>query len=98
VTALINNTNQVIQSKQTAGSNGLIYVDMPEFKCPIPCDYDSRMWEYLFIASLLVNIAMVLVVIPFIVKTERRDKQLYAKQISMMQMLKPKSRTSSVIT
>jgi hypothetical protein len=94
VTALLDNANQTILSKQT--TNNLIYVDMPEFKCPIPCEYDSRMWEYLFIASLLVNIAMVLVVIPFIVKTERRDKQLYAKQISMMQMLKPKSRASSI--
>jgi len=68
-------------------------INMPEFVCPIPCDYDSRLWEYLFIASILVNVAMVLVVIPFIIKSERRDKKLYAKQISMMQMLKPTSKS-----
>jgi len=77
----------------TKSTDSKITIGIPEFVCPIPCNYDSRLWEYLFIASILVNIAMLLVVIPFIIKSERRDKKLYAKQVSMMQMLKPTSKS-----
>jgi len=54
---------------------------MPEFRCPVPCSYDQQLWRYLFVASALVNAALLLVVVPFIVRTERRDKLLYAKHM-----------------
>jgi len=84
---------QLLMNLTRTQSPSIITVGIPEFVCPTPCNYDSKLWEYLFIASILVNIAMLLVVIPFIIKSERRDKKLYAKQVSMMQMLKPTSKS-----
>jgi len=46
----------------------------PAFFCPLPCNYGSQMWLYLFIASLCVNLALILAVIPFVIRTEKRDR------------------------
>uniref|UniRef100_A0A915JRK7 Uncharacterized protein n=1 Tax=Romanomermis culicivorax TaxID=13658 RepID=A0A915JRK7_ROMCU len=83
VKSLLSNTFSAIKAKAVDAHSSLIYVNMPEFRCPIPCQYDNQLWQYLFVASLLINVALILLIVPFVFKTERRDKQLYAKQMNL---------------
>ncbi|MFH4978756.1 hypothetical protein AB6A40_005465 [Gnathostoma spinigerum] len=43
------------------------------FQCPLPCEYRSNMWRNIFIASLIVNIGLLLAVSPFICSAIRTD-------------------------
>jgi len=45
----------------------------PQVSCPIPCEYRFVTWRYLFIASVALNIALAIAVIPFICIVSRRD-------------------------
>ncbi|KAL6728792.1 hypothetical protein Aduo_010528 [Ancylostoma duodenale] len=44
---------------------------VPHFQCPIPCEYRRNNFRNLLIASMILNVCMVLVVIPFIVRLIR---------------------------
>ncbi|RCN51525.1 hypothetical protein ANCCAN_02191 [Ancylostoma caninum] len=44
---------------------------VPHFQCPIPCEYRRNNFRNLLIASMILNVCMVLIVIPFIVRLIR---------------------------
>ncbi|KHJ89649.1 hypothetical protein OESDEN_10521 [Oesophagostomum dentatum] len=44
---------------------------VPHFQCPIPCEYRRNNFRNLLIASMILNVCMILVVIPFIVRLIR---------------------------
>jgi hypothetical protein len=48
---------------------------MKDYTCPIGCEYKNELWRYMFIASALLNIALFLAVIPFMINSLRNEKR-----------------------
>ncbi|VDP07501.1 unnamed protein product [Soboliphyme baturini] len=44
-------------------------VKIPEYSCPIPCDYDCYLWRCLFFVSVALTAALVLCVLPWYLRT-----------------------------
>ncbi|KAE9414535.1 hypothetical protein Angca_001824, partial [Angiostrongylus cantonensis] len=45
----------------------------PHFQCPIPCEYRHNSYRNLFIASMVLNVCLLMAVIPFMVRFIRHD-------------------------
>ncbi|MCP9258599.1 Zinc finger protein GLIS2-like protein [Dirofilaria immitis] len=50
-----------------------IEAEIPHFSCPLPCEYRYDIWRNVFIASMFLNLLLVLAVIPFIISLIRSD-------------------------
>ncbi|KAE9556414.1 hypothetical protein FO519_000299 [Halicephalobus sp. NKZ332] len=46
---------------------------IPHYSCPLPCEHFYSVWRNLFIVSVVLNIALALVVIPFAKRMARRE-------------------------
>ena len=46
---------------------------IPYYSCPLPCEHFYSVWRNLFIVSVVLNIALALVVIPFAKRMARRE-------------------------
>ncbi|KAK5980948.1 hypothetical protein GCK32_003567 [Trichostrongylus colubriformis] len=46
---------------------------VPHFQCPVPCEYRYNNYRNLFIASMILNVCLVLAVIPFMVRLIRNE-------------------------
>uniref|UniRef100_A0AC34R2Y9 Uncharacterized protein n=1 Tax=Panagrolaimus sp. JU765 TaxID=591449 RepID=A0AC34R2Y9_9BILA len=46
---------------------------IPHYSCPLPCEHFYSVWRNLFIVSIILNIALALVVIPFAKRMARRE-------------------------
>uniref|UniRef100_A0A0R3RU28 KASH domain-containing protein n=1 Tax=Elaeophora elaphi TaxID=1147741 RepID=A0A0R3RU28_9BILA len=47
--------------------------EIPHFTCPLPCEYRYDIWRNVFIASMTLNLLLVIAIIPFIVSLIRSD-------------------------
>ncbi|KAK6038726.1 hypothetical protein COOONC_23769 [Cooperia oncophora] len=48
---------------------------VPHFQCPVPCEYRYNNYRNLFIASMILNVCLVLAVIPFMVRLIRHESE-----------------------
>ncbi|VDO44544.1 unnamed protein product [Haemonchus placei] len=48
---------------------------VPHFQCPVPCEYRYNNYKNLFIASMVLNICLVLAVIPFMIRLIRHEHE-----------------------
>ena len=46
---------------------------MPHFSCPLPCEHKFHVWRNLFIASMILNVCLVIAVVPYIYSASKRD-------------------------
>lgn len=46
---------------------------IPHFTCPLPCEYRYDMWRNVFVASMTLNLLLVIAIIPFIVSLIKSD-------------------------
>ncbi|CAD6188281.1 unnamed protein product [Caenorhabditis auriculariae] len=52
---------------------------IPHYQCPFPCEYRHDMYRNLFIASMVLNVCLLLTVVPFVVKLMRQENE-WAKE------------------
>ncbi|VBB31843.1 unnamed protein product [Acanthocheilonema viteae] len=50
-----------------------IEAEIPRFTCPLPCEYRYDIWRNVFIASMTLNLLLIIAIIPFIVSLIRSD-------------------------
>ncbi|CAG9535572.1 unnamed protein product [Cercopithifilaria johnstoni] len=50
-----------------------IEAEIPHFTCPLPCEYRYDIWRNVFIASMTLNLLLVIALVPFIVSLIRSD-------------------------
>uniref|UniRef100_A0A7I4YB46 GP2 n=1 Tax=Haemonchus contortus TaxID=6289 RepID=A0A7I4YB46_HAECO len=48
---------------------------VPHFQCPVPCEYRYNNYKNLFIASMVLNVCLVLAVIPFMIRLIRHENE-----------------------
>ncbi|PAV59291.1 hypothetical protein WR25_18425 [Diploscapter pachys] len=48
---------------------------VPHFQCPLPCEYNKKMYLQLLIASLVLNACILIAVVPFAIRVMRQEAQ-----------------------